>query len=104
MVSNCGKFYPYLVKDFYANLVIIPSVKDVLTTKVKNTEIFLGLEAFGICLGIPYKGQAFHHGLVPEWEGYSKMDFFFTFVVSHSKLSLVRRILPLFGYFCFQRT
>ncbi|KAI5391865.1 hypothetical protein KIW84_076602 [Lathyrus oleraceus] len=77
MVSDCGNFYSDLVKDFYANLVIIPSVKDILTSKVKNTKIILDLEAFGNCLGIPYKGQAFHHELVPEWEGYNKMDYFF---------------------------
>ncbi|KAI5442947.1 hypothetical protein KIW84_011834 [Lathyrus oleraceus] len=77
MVSDYGNFYPNLVKYFYANLVIIPSDKDVLISKVKNTDIILDLEAFGNCLGIPYVGQAFHYGLVPEWEGYSKMDYFF---------------------------
>ncbi|KAI5438330.1 hypothetical protein KIW84_024171 [Lathyrus oleraceus] len=77
MVSDYGNFYPDLVKDFYAKLVIIPGDNDVLNSKVNNTEIILDLEAFGKCLGILYKGQAFHHGLVPEWEGYIKMDYFF---------------------------
>lgn len=56
MVSDCGNFYLNLARDFYANLVTIPGDKDVLTFKVKNTEIILDLEAFGNCLGIPYKG------------------------------------------------
>lgn len=77
MVSDYGNFYPDLVKHFYANLVIIPGDNDVLTSKVKNTDIILDLEAFGNCLEISVIGQAFHHGLVPEWEGYSKMDYFF---------------------------
>ncbi|KAI5435727.1 hypothetical protein KIW84_022236 [Lathyrus oleraceus] len=79
MVSDYGNYYPDLVKDFYAILVIISSVKDVLTSRVKNIDIVLDLEAFGNYMGISYKGQAFHHGFTPEWEGYSKMDDF----VSH---------------------
>ncbi|KAI5385749.1 hypothetical protein KIW84_072376 [Lathyrus oleraceus] len=87
MVSDCGIFYPDLVQYFYANLVIIPGFKDVLTSKIKNIKIILDLEVFGNCLGIPYKGQAFHHGLVPEWEGYSKMDYFFHICrVSHQAI------------------
>jgi hypothetical protein len=39
MVTDCGNYYPDLVKDFYANLVIIPGVKDVLTSRVKNSDI-----------------------------------------------------------------
>ena len=66
MVSDCGNYCPDLVKDFCASLVIILGVKDVLTSRVKNTDIVLDLEAFGNCLGIPYKGQAFHQVLVPE--------------------------------------
>lgn len=77
VVFDYGNFYPDLVKDFYANLVIIPGDNHVLTSMVKNTEIILNLEAFRNCLGISYVGQAFHHGLVPKWEGYSKMDYFF---------------------------
>lgn len=77
MVSGTGNFYPNLVKYFYANLVIVPGDNDILTSKVKNTDIILDLEAFRNCLWIPFLGQAFHHGLVPEWEGYIKMDYFF---------------------------
>ncbi|KAI5405507.1 hypothetical protein KIW84_052335 [Lathyrus oleraceus] len=77
MVSDSGNFYLDLVKDFYANLVIIFGDNDVLTSKVKNTDIILDLEAFGNYLRIPFVGQAFHHGLVLEWEGYSKMYYFF---------------------------
>lgn len=65
MVSDYGNFYPDLVKYFYADLAIIPDDNDVITSKVKNTDIILDLEAFGNCLGIPYVYQAFHHGLVP---------------------------------------
>lgn len=65
MVSDSRNFYPDLVKYFYANLVIIPGDNDVLTSKVKNTDIILDLEAFRNCLGIPFVGQAFHHGLIP---------------------------------------
>lgn len=77
MVSDCGNYHPNLVKDFYANLVIVPGVKDVLTSRVKNTDIVMDIEAFGSFLGLPYKGQSFIHGFTPEWEGYSKMDYFF---------------------------
>lgn len=76
-VSDCGNYYPDLVKDFYANLVIVLSDKDVLTSRVKNTNIVMDLEVFGNCLGLPYKGQSFLHGFTLEWEGYSKMDYFF---------------------------
>lgn len=76
MVSDCGNYYLNLVKDFYANLVIVPSDKDVLTSRVKNTDIVMDLEVFGNCLGLPYKGQSFLHGFTPEWECYSKMDYF----------------------------
>ncbi|KAI5385253.1 hypothetical protein KIW84_072018 [Lathyrus oleraceus] len=65
------------VKDFYANLAILPGDNDVLTSKVKNTNIIMDLEAFGDCLGVPFVGQAFHHGLVPKWDGYKKMDYYF---------------------------
>ncbi|KAI5402982.1 hypothetical protein KIW84_050544 [Lathyrus oleraceus] len=65
------------VKEFYANIVILPGDNDVITSKVKNRYIIMDLEAFGICLGIPFVGQAFHHGLVPEWDSFSKMDYFF---------------------------
>lgn len=58
-------------------MVIIPGVSDVLTSKVKNTDTIMDLEAFGNCSEIPYVGQALHHGFVPEWEGYSKTDYFF---------------------------
>ncbi|KAI5416066.1 hypothetical protein KIW84_041204 [Lathyrus oleraceus] len=63
MVSDTGIFYPDLVKDFYANLVIISGDNDVLTSKVKNTDIILDLEAFEKCLGIPFVGKTFHHGI-----------------------------------------
>lgn len=43
MVSDTGNFYPNLVKVFYANLVIIYGDNDVLTSKVKNTNIILDL-------------------------------------------------------------
>lgn len=58
-------------------MVIVPGVKDVLTSRVKNTDIVMDIEAFGNCLGLPYKGQSFLHGFTQEWEGYSKMDYFF---------------------------
>ncbi|KAI5415527.1 hypothetical protein KIW84_040813 [Lathyrus oleraceus] len=77
MVSNCGNYYPDLVKDFYANLVIVLGDKDVLTSRVKNTDIVMDVEVFGNCLGLSYKGQSFLHGFTQEWEGYRKMDYFF---------------------------
>lgn len=77
MVSDTGNFYPDLVKYFYANLAILPGDNDVLTSKVKSIDIIMDLEAFGNCLGVPFVGQTFHHGLVPKWDGYSKMDYFF---------------------------
>lgn len=57
MVSNCGNYYPNSVKDFYANLVIVPGDKVVLTSRVKNTDIVMHVEVFGNCLGLSYKGQ-----------------------------------------------
>ncbi|KAI5388045.1 hypothetical protein KIW84_073944 [Lathyrus oleraceus] len=77
MVSVYGNYYPDLVKDFYANLVLVPGDKVVLTSKVKNIDIVMDVEVFGNCLGLPYKGQSIIHGFTPEWEGYSKMDYFF---------------------------
>lgn len=77
MVSDCGNYYPDLVKDFYANLVIVPDDKVVLTSRVKNTNIVMDVEVFINCLGLPYKGKYFLHGFTPEWEGYRKMDYFF---------------------------
>ncbi|KAI5444680.1 hypothetical protein KIW84_013093 [Lathyrus oleraceus] len=63
--------------DFYANSVIVPGDKVVLTSRVKNTNIVRDVEVFVNSLGLPYKGQYFLHGFTPEWEGYSKMDYFF---------------------------
>lgn len=103
MVSDCGNFYSDLVKYFYANLAIIPGVKDVLISKVKNTEIILDLKAFGNYLGILYKGQAFHYELVPEWEGYSKMDYFFHICCVSQQAILGKKNHASSRVLCFQR-
>lgn len=52
-ISDCGNYYPDLVKYFYANLVIVPGVKDVITSRVKNIDIVMDIEAFANFLGLP---------------------------------------------------
>lgn len=77
MFSDYGNYHPDLVKDFYANLVLVPGDKVVLTSKVKFFDIVMDVEVFGNGLVLPYKSQFIIHGFTSEWEGYSKMNYFF---------------------------
>lgn len=58
LVSDCGAYYPDLVKDFYANMNFGTDEfgDTTFTSKVKNMEISMDLESFGTTAGIPTAG------------------------------------------------
>lgn len=82
LASDCGAYYPNLVKEFYANMNFgTDDFGDpTFTYKVKNMEISMDLEYFGKTLGIPTAGVSLRQGYQPasdSSETYNKMEYFF---------------------------
>ncbi|KAI5431145.1 hypothetical protein KIW84_035343 [Lathyrus oleraceus] len=78
-IEDSGYVYPDLVKEFYANLEITRDFS--VSSLVKNTEIFLTLEEFGVCLSIPSTGVHLKHNLVcvaTQFTNYEKWQFYFS--------------------------
>lgn len=81
-IEDSGYVYPDLVKEFYANLEITRDFS--VTSLVKNIEILLILEEFGVCLGIPSTGVHLKHNFVcamTQFTNYEKWKFYFS--ISH---------------------
>lgn len=75
LISISGPIYPNLVKDFFSNLSI--GTGCVFYSKVKDKNIMLSLEEFGLFLDVSSEGQAIQHKFFLEWKGYSKVDYYF---------------------------
>ncbi|KAL5061513.1 hypothetical protein RYX36_023250 [Vicia faba] len=54
-VSDSGPYYPDMVKDIFANLIIDPGCA--FRSKVRDNNIGLSLEELENCLGVPYEGE-----------------------------------------------
>ncbi|XP_058782988.1 uncharacterized protein LOC131657627 [Vicia villosa] len=103
-VSDYGKIYPDLVKEFYDNLTIVfgndlSNLEEIkLTSSVRNKTIRMDVASFGNCLGIPTTGQVLVAGYTPEWEGFSKTQSFLD-MIRPSQTATVTQQNPLSSKF-----
>lgn len=96
-LEDSGYVYPDLVKVFYANFEITRDCS--VSSLVKNTEILLTLEEFGVCLGIPSTGVRLKHNFVcpaTQFTDYEKWKFYF----SISRLSKQEMTIKSLGSNC----